>query len=186
MPLLEKLIKSNYFIVAYDFDSDAQGNMERNATRAELVHKFKAKMYTQSVYIVIDTMATREALERWASSQRADIVVFGADLDDKGQRRFAKGYLRYLKDLIREMRDIANIVRKDLIDFEEDMTPKSSLKGWHNKIAGMTNRFEDLQKAINKVGDEEDELDLQMLSAYVERISERYDRVRLIKEKLNK
>lgn len=143
---------------------------------------------TQSVYFLPDSMASRATIEHWARSQNATIVVFGADLDLAGQRRFAKNYLRYLKDLRKEMREIAVQVMTDLQDYEDALdktigTRKKvpSLKGWHLKVSAITNRFEELRKSINKVGDKDDELELQMLSAYIEKVIKRYERVKTLK-----
>ncbi len=189
MTLQEQLIKSNWILVAYDFDSTTDnGNYERAELRGELVRKFRAKMMSQSVYFLPDTMASRATIERWARSHNATIFVFGADLDDAGQRRFAKTYLRYLKDLRKEMREIAVVVMTDLQDYEDALdktigTRKKvpSLKGWHLKIKAITNRFEELRKSIEKVGDKDDELELQMLSSYIEKIVKRYELVKKLK-----
>lgn len=184
MTLTEQLIKSNWILIAYDFSTKGNGNYERAELRGELVRKYRAKMMSQSVYFLPDTMASRATIERWASSHNADIFVFGADLDDAGQKRFAKNYLRYLKDLRKEMREIAVDVMDQLQEYEDSLgqpvrkgKKAPSLKGWHLKISAITNRFEELQKSINKVGDKDDELELQMLSAYIDRVIKRYDRL---------
>ena len=186
MTLQEQLIKSNWILVAYDFDSTTEnGNYERAELRGELVRKFRAKMMSQSVYFLPDTMASRATIERWARSHNATIFVFGADLDDAGQRRFAKTYYRYLKDLRKEMREIAVQVMVQLQDYEDSLGQKlkkgekePSLKGWHLKVSAIENRFEELRKSINKVGDKDDELELQVLSAYIEKVVKRYERVK--------
>lgn len=172
----------------YDFDATPEGNYERAEMRGELTRKFRAKMMTQSVYFLPDTMASRATIERWGRSHNANIVVFGADLDDVGTKRFAKNYLRYLKDLRKEMREIAVQVMVDLQDYEDALdktigTRKKvpSLKGWHLKVSAITNRFEELRKSINKVGDKDDELELQMLSSYIEKVVIRYERVKKLK-----
>jgi len=184
LTLVDTLIKSKWILVAYDFSTKGNGNYERAELRGNLVRKYRAKKMSDSVYYLPNTMASRETIERFAKSTNAEIFVFGADLNDAGKKRFAKGYYRYLKDLRQEMREIAVRVMDQLQDYEDRVglpvkkgEKEPSLKGWHLKISAITNRFEELQKSINKVGDKDDELELQMLSAYIDRVIKRYDRL---------
>ncbi len=173
-------------LVCYDFDATDEGNIERAIMRNELTGKpFYARMMTQSVYYLPESMQSLETVRRWAKSKNAEIIVFGnvdADLNDR--KKLAKGYVRFLRDLVKEMREIAKMVKNDLQEFEDNIDdPDQTLRGWHTKISGITNRFEELRKAINRVGDDDDELDLQMMDAYIERLQKRYDRVKEIKSR---
>ena len=186
MTLVEKILKSKMILVCYDFDATDEGNIERALMRNELTGKpFYARMMTQSVYYLPESMASLDTVRKWAKSKVAEIIVFGdvdADLHDK--QKLAKGYVRFLKDLVKEMREIAKRVKNDLQDFEDHIDdPDASLRGWASKISGITNRFEELRKAINRVGDDDDELDIEMMSAYIERLQNRYAKVLAIKEK---
>ncbi len=173
-------------LVCYDFDATDEGNIERTLMRNELTGKpFYARMMTQSVYYLPESMSSLDTVRRWAKSKNAEIIVFGdvhTDLQDK--KKLVKGYVRFLKDLVIEMREIAKTVKNDLQDFEENIDdPDQTLRGWHTKVTGITNRFEELRKAINRVGDDDDELDLQMMDAYIDRLQKRYERVKEIKSK---
>jgi len=189
LTLVEKVLKSKMILVCYDFDATDEGNIERALMRNELTGKpFYARMMTQSVYYLPESMAPLENVRKWAKSKNAEITVFGnvdADLHDRKQ--LAKDYVRFLKDLVKEMREIAKSVKNDLQDFEENIDdPDQTLRGWHTKISGITNRFEELRKAISRVGDDDDELDLEMMSAYIARLQTRYAKVLAIKEKQRK
>lgn len=186
MSLLEKILKSKMILVCYDFDDTDEGNIERTLMRNELTGKpFYAKMMTQSVYYLPESMASLESVRKWAKSRNAEIIVFGnVDADLHDSTKLAKGYVRFLKELVKEMREIAKSVKNDLQDFEDNINdPNQSLRGWHTKISGITNRFEELRKAINRVGDDDDELDLEMMDAYIERLQKRYERVKEIKSR---
>lgn len=186
MTLVEKVLKSNMILVCYDFDDTNEGNIERALMRNELTGKpFYARMMTQSVYYLPESMASLETVRRWAKSRNAEIVVFGnVETDLRDRTKLAKGYVRFLKDLVQEMREIAKSVKKDLQEFEENIDdPDSSLRGWATKISGITNRYEELRVAINRVGDDDDELELEMMSAYIDRLQKRYDRVKEMKSR---
>lgn len=177
-------MKDNWILVCYDFDATDEGNIERALMRNELTGKpFYAKMMTQSVYYLPESMASLETVRRWAKSKNANIVVFGnidANIDDR--RKLAKGYVRFLKDLVEETKEIAIRIKDDLQEFEENIDdPETTLRGWHTKVSGITNRYEELRKAINRVGDKKDELHLEMMSAYIEKLQIRYERVKEMK-----
>lgn len=188
MTLEENILEAKMVLVCYDFQATDEGNIERTMMRNELTGKpFYARMMTQSVYYLPESIASLDTVRRWAKSKSADIRVFGnidATLADR--KRLAKDYVRYLKDLVSEMRMIAKSVKKDLQEFEENIDDEdTTLRGWHSKISGITNRFEDLRKAVSRVGDDDDELELEMMASYVKTLQERYDRVRVMKTKQN-
>jgi len=177
-------------LVCYDFDATVEGNIERAMMREELTRKpFYAKMMTQSVYYLPESMASLETVRGWATSTNAEIFVFGnvnATIADK--QKMAKQYVSHLRGLVNEMKDIAKIVRRDLFDFEETDfdDPKVNLRGWHTKVSGIENRYEELRKAINRVGDEDDELDLDMMTVYINNLKARFERVKEMKERAGK
>lgn len=175
-------------LVCYDFNSTDEGNIERTIMRNELTGKpFFARMMTQSVYYLPESMASLDTVRRWAKSKNADIRVFGnIDATIADRKKLAREYVRYLKDLVAEMKEIAKSVKKDLQEFEENIDDKDeTLRGWHSKISGITNRFEDLRKAVNRVGDDDDELELEMMASYVKTLETRYDRIKLMKARQN-
>ena len=175
-------------LVCYDFEASNEGNIERTMMRNELTGKpFFARMMTQSVYYLPESMATLETVRRWAKSKSADIRVFGnIDATIADRKRLARDYVRYLKDLVSEMREIAKRVKKDLHEFEENIEDEdATLRGWHTKISGITNRFEDLRKAVSRVGDDDDELELEMMASYVKTLETRYERIKLMKAREN-
>ncbi len=137
-------MKDNWILVCYDFDATDEGNIERTLMRNELTGKpFYAKMMTQSVYYLPESMASLDNVRRWAKSKHANIVVFGnidANIDDR--RKLAKGYVRFLKDLVEETKEIAIRIKDDLQDFEDNIDDqKKTLRGWHSKVSGITNRY---------------------------------------------
>ena len=176
-------------LVCYDFEATAEGNIERTMMRDELTRKpFYANMMTQSVYYLPESLASLETVRRWARSKSADIRVFGnIDATIADRKKMAKDYVRYMRDLVSEMKQIAKRVKKDLQEFEENIEDEDeTLRGWHSKISGITNRYEDLRKAINRVGDDDDELEMEMMASYVKTLEERYNKVKVMKAKQKK
>ena len=188
MTLEENIIEDKMILVCYDFEATDEGNIERTMMRKELTRKpFYATMMTQSVYYLPESIATLDTVRRWATSKSADIRVFGnIDATIADRKKLAKDCIRHLKDLVSEMRMIAKSIKKDLQEFEENIEDKdTTLRGWHTKISGITNRFEDFRKAVSRVGDDDDELDLEMMASYIKTLETRYERVKLMKARQN-
>jgi len=186
-------MKDDMILLCYDFhkhDESGSEDIERAELRAEITGKpYFAMMHTQSVYYLPASMASLEVIKRWARSKHAEIVVFGnVDLDLDVKRKFVNKYVSHLRSLLREVNENAKIRRRELLDFEDDVeNPDTSLRGWATKISGITNRFEEIQQAINRVGGKasNEEFELDKLATYVKyHLVERYERVKDMKKKM--
>ena len=185
-------MKDDMILLCYDFhkhDESGAEDIERAELRAEITGKpYYAMMHTQSVYYLPASMASLEVIKRWAKSKHAEIVVFGnVDLDLDVKRKFVNKYVSHLRSLLREVNENTKVRRRELLDFEEDLeNPDSSLRGWATKISGITNRFEEIRQAINRVGGKasNEEFELDKLATYVQyHLVERYERVKEMKKR---
>lgn len=189
MTVIENILKDKMILVCYDFLATSEGNRDRAIFRDQLTGKpFHAVQMTASVYYLPESVASISEVRRWAKNTNADIRVFGnieANLADK--RKLAKGYYHHLLDIVKEVNEIAKRCRKELMEFEENIEdPDATLRGWATKISGVTNRFEEIRKLINRVGDSDDEFHLDMLATFVKALNERYERVKKMKADLKK
>lgn len=183
----EKMLEGKMILVCYDFSD----NLERAKLREELTsYPFYAKMMTQSVYYLPESVQSLRAVRKWAnsSSERDKIVVFGdVNTSIKDQKKLVHQYYTHLQDIVQEITDTTKRIRKELLEFEEEIEdPDVTLRGWATKVSSITNRFEEIRSMINKVGDEDDEFHLDMVATFVTKLDERYEKVRLMKERLNK
>lgn len=189
MTVVENILKDKMILVCYDFLATEEGNRDRAIFRDQLTGKpFHAVQMTASVYYLPESVASLSEVRKWAKNTNADIRVFGnieATINDK--KKLAKGYYHHMLDIVKEVNEIAKRLRKELIEFEENIDdPERTLRGWATKVSGIVNRFEEIRKLINRVGDEDDEFHLDMLAVYVKGLTERYERVKDMKEKLKK
>lgn len=80
------------------------------------------------------------------------------------------------------MKEEATSVKNDLQDFEKNIDHSNqNLRGWASKISGVRERFELVRKAVNRVGDDDDELDLEMMNDYIDRLEKRFEKVKELK-----
>jgi hypothetical protein len=186
-------------LLCYDFHKTDNSGLEdvmRAGLRSEITGKpYYALMHTQSVYYLPASMASLDVIKRWARSKHAEIVVFGnVELDLDIKKKFVNKYIRHLRSLLREVNENAKERRRELLDFEEELDSNKdpSLRGWATKITGITNRFEEIRQAINRVGGKskkeklatDAEFELDKLATYVEvNLVQRYERVRQMKLK---
>lgn len=182
MSVKEVLIQSDMILVVYDFRDTPEGNRERNKLREELTSApFFAVMMNQSVYYLSATVASLETVRKWARSTEADIKVFGnVDATIRDKQHMVRDYYNHLKDIVKEVNEIAFNRFKEIQEFEDKIgTEGASLKGWHNKISGVENRFSEIRKLINRVGDDQDEFELEKLASFVKTLKKRYDRLKV-------
>ena len=181
--LYEKLLNEDLILVLYDFVNSDEGNHARTVFRNELTGKrFHAMMVTQSCYLLPASNASRATVKHWSSqfSQISTVMIFNdADFEPKLKQKLSKQYVRHLHDLVEEVNMFGKDLWKQLKEWEEkvaDEDPDISLRGWATKMAGITGRFEEIQKTINRVGNEDDEFELQKLSAFVDRLDVRFEK----------
>ena len=176
-------------LVCYDFDATHDGNMDRQRLRDELTsYPFYARMMTQSVYYLPESMQSLRAVRKWANQSTANIVVFGdAQAPLKDQKMLVKQYYKHLQNTVQEVTDTTKRIRRELLEFEENIEdPDVTLRGWATKVSSIKNRFEEIRTAINKVGDEDDEFHLDMVATFVDKLEDRYEKVKEMKIKINK
>ena len=181
MTLVEKIIKSKLILICYDFDDTKEGNKERAIMQKELTKDpFHAKMLMESVYYLPVSMASVDSVREWAKSANGEFIIFAnvdADLHDK--TKLAKGYVKLLRKLVTKMKEKATLVKNDLQDFEKNIDHSNkNLRGWASKISGVKERFELVRNAVNRVGDDDDELDLEMMDDYIDRLEKRFEKVK--------
>ncbi len=194
MTLEEKMMKDDMILLCYDFhkkDESGAEAKERADLRKEITKKpIYALMHTQSVYYLPATMASFEVMKRWARSKYAEIVVFGnVELDIDVKRKFVNKYISHLRIILRDVNEKAKRCRREILDFEEDIdNPDETLRGWHKKVGDIVYDFEEIRKAINRVGNKNisnEEFELDKLAVYVQyHLVERYERVRDMKKKM--
>jgi len=186
MSVKEIMMESKMILVCYDFSD----NLERAKLRDELKgYPFYAKMMTESVYYLPDFDGkTLRAVRKWANQSSADIVVFGdVNTTLKDQKALVKGYYVHMQDIVKEVNDTAKSIRKQLLEFEQHIEdPESTLRGWATKVQSIRNRFEEIRSGINKVGDEDDEFELDKIAVFVDNLDKRYERVKEMKIRVNK
>ncbi len=205
----EKMLEGKMILVCYDFSD----NLERAKLREELTSfPFYAKMMTQSVYYLPESVQSLRAVRKWAnsSSERDKIVVFGdVNTTIRDQKKLVYQYYTHLQDIVQEVTDTTKRIRKELLEFEETIeydevtvveevkqsdgtikkikvTKQNTMRGWATKVSSIRNRFDEIRSMINKVGDEDDEFHLDMVATFVTKLDERYEKVRIMKEKINK
>lgn len=205
----EKMLEGKMILVCYDFSD----NLERAKLREELTsYPFFAKMMTQSVYYLPESVQSLRAVRKWAnsSSERDKIVVFGdVNTTLKDQKKLVHQYYSHLQNIVQEVTDTTKRIRKELLEFEENIEldeieveevvklangktkvvkvkKQNTMRGWATKVSSITNRFDEIRSMINKVGDEDDEFHLDMVASFVEKLDKRYERVRLMKEQINR
>ena len=171
-------------LICYDFDDTKEGNKERAIMQKELTKDpFHAKMLMESVYYLPVSMASVSSVREWAKPTNGEFIVFAnvdADLHDK--TKLAKGYVKLLRKLVTKMKEEATSVKNDLQDFEKNIDHSNqNLRGWASKISGVRERFELVRKAVNRVGDDDDELDLEMMDDYIDRLEKRFKKVKELK-----
>lgn len=194
MTLTEKMMNDDMILLCYDFhkkDNSGREDRERSELRKEITGKpYYAVMHTQSVYFLPASMASLDVIKRWARSKHAEIVVFGnVELDLDIKRKFVNKYVAHLRAILREVNEGAKERRRELLDFEDNIDdPEASLKGWGTKIKGITDRFEEIRRAINRVGgkkDSNEEFELDKLATYVQyHLVERYERVKEMRKRM--
>ncbi len=185
MAVQEKMLEGKMILVCYDFSD----NLERAKLRDELTsYPFYAKMMTQSVYYLPESVQSLRAVRKWANQSSADIIVFGdVNTTLRDQKALVKKYYDHLQNVVQEVTDTTKRIRKELLEFEENIEdPDVTLRGWATKVSSIVNRFEEIRSMINKVGDEDDEFHLDMVATFVEKLDKRYERVRLMKIEINK
>lgn len=203
MAVQEKMLEGKMILVCYDFSD----NLERAKLRDELTsYPFYAKMMTQSVYYLPESVQSLRAVRKWANQSSADIIVFGdVNTTLRDQKALVKKYYDHLQNVVQEVTDTTKRIRKELLEFEENIeldeivvlekqpdgkmkkvTKPNNLRGWATKVSSIVNRFEEIRSMINKVGDEDDEFHLDMVATFVEKLDERFVRVKAMKDKINK
>lgn len=183
--LYEKLLAEDLVLILYDFPNTDEGNHARTEFRNDLTgKKHHAMQVTQSCYLMTKDNWNQSTSNfynrRYNQIDHVVIMVFNdASWEPKQKQRLAKQYVRHLHDLVEEVNIFGKDLWKQLKEWEEkvaDEDPKISLRGWATKMAGITGRFEEIQKTINRVGNEDDEFELQKLSAFVDRLDARFEK----------
>lgn len=181
MTLVEKIIKSKLILICYDFDDTDEGNKERAIMQKELTKDpFHAKMLLESVYYLPVSMASVDSVREWAKPVYGQFFVFGnVDVDIPVKTKLAKGYVQLLRKLVTKMKEKATIVKNDFQNFEKNIDHSNkNLRGWASKISGVKERFELVRNAVNRIGDDDDELDLEMMDDYIDRLEKRFEKMK--------
>ena len=181
MTLVEKIIKSKLILVCYDFDDTTEGNKERAIMQKELTKDpFNAKMLMESLYYLPVSMASVNSVREWAKPTNGEFIIFGnVDVNLDQKTKLAKGYVQLLKKLVTKMKEEATSVKNDFQDFEKNFDHSNqNLRGWASKISGARERFELVRNAVNRIGDDDDELDLEMMNDYIDRLEKRFEKMK--------
>ena len=181
MTLVEKIIKSKLILVCYDFDDTTEGNKERAIMQKELTKDpFHAKMLMESLYYLPVSMASVNSVREWAKPTNGEFIIFGnVDVNLHQKTKLAKGYVQLLKKLVTKMKEEATSVKNDFQDFEKNFDHSNqNLRGWASKISGARERFELVRNAVNRIGDDDDELDLEMMNDYIDRLEKRFEKMK--------
>ncbi len=177
--LYEKLLTEDLVLILYDFNSDKMRTKFRNELKGKTHHAMEV---TQSCYLMTKETVSDATLAYWNRkyNQMEDttIMIFNdASWEPKQKQRLAKKYVKHLHNLVEEANVFAKDAWKRVKEWEEkvaDEDPEVDLRGWATIMAGARGRFEEIQKTINRVGNEDDEFELQKLSAFVDRIDARF------------
>lgn len=204
----EKMIEDKMILVCYDL----KDNMTRAKFREQLTsYPFYGKMMTESVYYLPETIASLRAVRKFANSIKLDhssdqIVVFGdVNTKLKDQKKLVIEYVTHLQEIVHEVDSTTERIRDELLEFEENIhldeievmekqsngkmmkvIKQNNLRGWATKVSSIRNRFEEIRTMINKVGDKHDEFELDKISSLVDKLDERFERVKVMKDKINK
>ena len=119
MAVQEKMLEGKMILVCYDFSD----NLERAKLRDELTsYPFYAKMMTQSVYYLPESVQSLRAVRKWANQSSADIIVFGdVNTTLRDQKALVKKYYDHLQNVVQEVTDTTKRIRKELLEFEENI-----------------------------------------------------------------
>lgn len=171
--LLEKIEKDWILIL-----TDVSDNVKRNFMRRKLIEYFTAKQMTQSCYIIPACVALKDDIKRWGEDHSFDIRVIGMSAELVDAKTLTQEYTQELKMRLEEIDEQAEYIWKELLEKEENMddSKKSSIAGFHSKVKSIRSMFDDIQKTINKYGNENDVFSLQKLVVFVRDIENRYSR----------
>lgn len=140
---------------------------------------------TKSAYLIPKSVRSMEEVIRWGQDNDIQMEIFGLELTDSQAETLTKQYTKDLENRLDEVNEATRNAWEKLKEIEEniDDPEKSSLTGVHNIIKSVRDQCADIMSTINRWGNEKDEFELQKLEAFVQKVSERFDRLKLHKLK---
>ena len=167
-------------LLVYDFKATPEGNAERARMRNKITSPpFYGMMMTESVYMCSELVVKLRTVNEWADDTDADIRVFSnIQTSVRNRKKLAKQFVQHLDDVVGEVNDIARDVFQQLKEFEDNIENEKTIRGWYRKVESVTNRYDEIQKLINRVGDDRDEFEFQKLASFMKELTKRYDRVK--------
>ena len=173
----EKLV-DGFLLLLYDVEITA--NSKRNWIRSKIKRQWGGHMLNQSCYIIPNTIATKAQLESWGRENDTNIVVFGLEADPEQIKTLTARYEKDMNDRFDGIKQFGNGIWDDLRKVEENIDDPdlSRMTGFHKKIDGIKNQFEDLQRIIDKLGDEHATADLQREYAFIDKLETRFEKLK--------
>lgn len=182
--VLEK-IETNWILVMYDVSRD--DNYKRDKMRQKLIDHFGGRQMTQSCYMMPKSVALIDEIKRWGQDNHVELKVIGMTVDLVAAKTLTQEYTAELKMRLMDVDEEAENIWKELLEKEDniDNPKKSSLTGFTQKIKSIKQMFDDLQKIINKYGNESDSFQLQKVVVFMKNIEDRYNRFVAMKKQYN-
>lgn len=171
-------VEEGWLLIAYDIT----GNVIRNKVRRKL-QQIGSMPYTQSVFMIPNTVQSKQDLMEWSRENGVRLAVFNTVLEDLEIKDINSRYKKWLKGDLEEVGETAQHVWEELKEVEEALGKDDGtrINGLYKKVDGVANRFTHISAIINRYGNKDDEFRLETLHATVEKLKNRLDRIREMK-----
>ena len=173
-------IHKDFFLVLYDISD----NITRNWFRDKL-YRMGGMEKTESCYLVPKSVRSVDEVMAVAKERGVRMEIFGLEITDEQAETLSKKYVKELEQRLDEIDKWASEAWERLKDVEENLDDpkKSSMTGLHNMMKGIRDQCAEVMTIINRWGNEKDEFELQKLEAFIQRITDRFERLRAHKNK---
>jgi len=178
--LSREKLDNGYLLLLYDVK--VSKNVKRNWMRNKIKKMRGGYALNQSCYIVPKSYATEQEIEDWGKDNDVDIKVFGLEVSETKIKTLTDSYVKELEERFKNVKKFGDKIWDDIIKAEENIDdPELKLTGYWKKIDGVRHQFEDMQKIINKIGDEEAQRELERQDAFIEKLRHRLQKLKDMK-----
>ena len=174
----------SWILVTYDV---SENNSKRNWIR-EKIKRYGGLWKNDSTYLVPKSVRSVQEIQEWGKHADVNLFVVGMHVDDKlDVKTLTQAYIGKLLDDIKEIRESAQKsfkvlqIIEDNIDLsEEDLKDKYnvSFRGFHNVVKSTRDRSTSIEEMVQNYGNNNDEFEIQMLYTFIEKLENRFERIK--------
>lgn len=177
MPIKTTKIQKDWFLITYDVKTSS--NVTRDWMRNKII-SMGGYMETYSNYLMPKSVRSIEEIQRWARDNDVNIIVYGLELTLERATELTQKYTIELSNQLQEINEQGEKLWNRLKEVEENLDDPdvSKLTGISNIVKSIRSQSADIMSTINRWGNEKDEFELEKLSSFVQRLSDRYERLR--------